>query len=889
MLKIFHSEIKELVNLLGELLKQEKDRGFSDRLYDPLSNLLRSLYGGSKILKLEGYSRLLKSMEEYFEKLHTHTIGWNEAGAAIIAKIYSMFLGVVSNESKIPELDSACYAMTEQMASKSLHGTFKAADQSLLLDDSILALFRTDLEMQLSSINNGLINLENLEDKSEQLEELMRAAHSIKGAARVVKFEPIVRLAHAIEELFVSVQEHQITLLPEHVDIIFKATDLLTELLKIPTNEYMTWLQSQEAPIQNIIEALAKPDAREIPKSTEKNLSLKQIEEEQHVVESIPGPVEVKKKREPVGRHEEKNLERVLRVTAKRLNRLMGLAGESLVESRHLEPFSNAFLKIKKDLYELSEVLDSFSDLVEEENNKEILKEFLLKIQRGIYDVTQSFSGALSEWDLFALRSSSIADRLYHEVIETRMRPFADGIEDFPRMVRDLSRELGKQIRLEVLGKSTPVDREILEKIKAPLNHLIRNAIDHGIRSPSERIKMGKNPEGVIRLEASLQGGSLSIVVSDDGEGVDISKLQSKILEKKLLTEDMIGSFSEEELLEFLFLPGFSTASKVTEISGRGVGLNVVKTMIQEISGNLKIKTTEGKGVSFSLALPLTLAVIRVLLVQIAEEVYAFPLGRIESVAVTPAHEVKMLENIQYIKFQGNNIGLVSAYKVFNLNYIGNTSTELSIIILNDYSQKYGIVVDRFLGERELVVHDLDPRLGKIPNISSGAILEDGAPVLIVEVEELIHSIGRILSTDGEASNKIADILPGREMENNKRILVIDDSITIREIESRLLRSQGYDVHCAVDGLEGWNLLFTKNFDLIITDLDMPRLSGIELIKMVRSNDKFKNIPIVIVSYKEKKEFQESGIEAGANCVLMKSRLQDGSFIKTVNQLTGAV
>lgn len=263
-------------------------------------------------------------------------------------------------------------------------------------------------------------------------------------------------------------------------------------------------------------------------------------------------------------------------------------------------------------------------------------------------------SERLNELELFARRSANLSDRLYREVIASNMRPFADGVQAFPRMVRDLGRQLGKQVKFEVLGKSTQVDRDILDKLEAPLTHILRNAIDHGIEVPEERLAVGKLAEGTVFLEAAHRGGMLSITVSDDGRGVELEGLRQKVVNKGLVSADMATQLTESELMEFLFLPGFSTAGKVTEVSGRGVGLDIVQSMVQEVGGILRATSNPGKGMSFHLQLPLTLSVIRTLLVEVSGEPYAFPLTRIDRILMVKGSDIAIAQNRQYFPLTVN-------------------------------------------------------------------------------------------------------------------------------------------------------------------------------------------------------------------------------------------
>jgi two-component system sensor histidine kinase and response regulator WspE len=563
----------------------------------------------------------------------------------------------------------------------------------------------------------------------------------------------------------------------------------------------------------------------------------------------------------------------------------MGLAGESLVESRWLYPFVEALIRLKKHQNALTESFDQLRDSLREEKLNQLTQHCLTDLQNQLNEGRHQLNERLGELDDFIRRHASLSDRLYQEVINSRMRPFADGVEAFPRMIRDLARQLGKRVKLEIEGKSTPVDRDILEKLESPLSHLLRNAVDHGIELPAERQAAGKSPEGVIKLEARHRGGMLAITVSDDGRGINIEQLRRKIVEKNLISAEMASRLTDSEVVDFLFLPGFSTSHQVTEISGRGVGLDIVQSAVQEVGGVVRTVFTPGKGMVFHLQLPLTLSVIRALLVEISGEAYAFPLARIDQVFLLNRERIDAIENRQFFHYEGQNIGLVPAWQVLELSEPLLKLTQIPVIILKDRLNSYGLVVDRLIGEKELVVQELDSRLGKVADVIAGALMEDGAPVLIIDVEDIVRSIDNLLS--GGRLMRVAYTKDMEVVQPRKRVLVVDDSITVREVECRLLQNQGYEVETAVNGIEGWNAVRIGHYDLVVTDVDMPRMNGIELVRAIKGDERLRNLPVMIVSYKEGEEDRLLGLEAGADYYLTKSSFHDATLLNAVYDLIG--
>jgi two-component system, chemotaxis family, sensor histidine kinase and response regulator WspE len=577
--------------------------------------------------------------------------------------------------------------------------------------------------------------------------------------------------------------------------------------------------------------------------------------------------------------------QRFLRVTPENLNRLLALTGESLVESRRLVPFSKSLLRLKREHNELAQILDRIRESLGREKLNEQAEAQVAQARVQLVRCREDLSKRLLELEEFHRRSANLSHRLYDEALACRMRPFADGIQGFPRMVRDLARDLGKQARLEIQGPGTYVDRDILEKLEAPLTHLLRNAIDHAIELPEVRRAAGKPVEGTIRLEAQHSAGNLLIAVSDDGRGIDLVDLRKTIVQKKLTAPEAAEQMSESEVLEFLLLPGFTTKQTVTEISGRGVGLDAVQAIVREVRGGIRIWTDLGSGTTFQMRLPLTLSIVRALLVEIGNEPYAFPLVHINRALKVARKDIAVVAGRQHFRFEDQQIGLIAADKIFGGAPGNHSSEQVSVVVIGNKANRYGVVTEKFLGERELVIKPLDPRLGKIKDISSGAILDDGSPVLIVDVEDLIRSVEKSIE-----AGTLGGVQSGTNEEmvkRPKRVLVVDDSLTVRELEKKLLQSRGYEVEIAVDGMDAWNAARSGHFDLAITDVDMPRMDGIEFVRLIKKDSNLKSLPVMIVSYKDRAEDRRRGLEAGADYYLAKASFHDEALLQAVINLIG--
>ena len=745
----------------------------------------------------------------------------------------------------------------------------------------MLELFRLEADTQTAVLSAGVLAIEELKHSPAAIESMMRAAHSLKGAARIIGLEPAVRVAHAMEEVFVGAGKGLLTVQPEHADVLLAGSDFLASIACAddalvpdgPWAERADRLVTQLAAIRSgrTVEA---PPVRSTPSPVTPH------------VPAAPTPAPAPPSPPPQALD---HADRVVRVAADSLSRLVGLAGESLVEARQLPALVAGLQSLRSMQGKLCNTVAAIEDwhrgasLQDPVTPMALLN--ILREQAG--SVLAGLSQRCEEFASLARRNEDLSGRLHHEVISSRMRPLAEGIRGFPRLVRDVARSLGKQVRLEVRGEQTGVDRDILDKLESPLSHLIRNALDHGIESPDRRVAAGKPPIGTILLEARHRAGALTITITDDGDGIDIEQLRAKTVASGLVAGPLADQLSEQELLEFLFLPGFSTKDVVTEISGRGVGLDVVHRMVKAVGGSVRVATRTGRQTVFTLQVPITMSVIRALLVDIGGEPYAFPLTRIDQIVRCQHADIRSVEGRQYVDHDGVSIGLVLAPQILGLEPSAPppSADALSMVVISDHGHQFGVIVDAFLGERDLEVRPLDPRLGTVPDINSASLLENGDPVLIIDVEDLVRSIDALLT--GRRLKRVESALSPEQPRRRKRILVVDDSITVRELERQLLLSHGFAVEVAVDGMDGWNALREGQYDLVVSDVDMPRLDGIGFVSLIKADPERKDIPVVIVSYKDREEDRLRGLEAGANRYLTKASFHDETFLQTIVDLIG--
>jgi two-component system sensor histidine kinase and response regulator WspE len=747
---------------------------------------------------------------------------------------------------------------------------------------SMLELFRQEAQTQVQILSDGLLVLEHAPRDTGWLEACMRAAHSIKGAARIIGLEAAVDVAHALEDCFVAAREQRLTLDGQQIDALLRGADLLLRIAEPPGADPACAEQAGRSEVEAFLSLLQA--SLQQPPGGPQTMVLPPL---QPPPASTPAPAQGRSPDRPDAEAQRlpAQAERTLRVGADHLNRLLFLSGESLVESRRLQAFAGSLLRIRRTQLGAGRSLDRLHEHLAVSKLDEPARAALEEARRQLADCQRMLADQLAGLETFDRRFANLSQRLFDEALACRMRPFADGTAAYARMVRDLGRSLGKEVRLEIVGDNTEIDRDILEQLEAPLGHMLRNAVDHGIETPQARRAAGKPEQGRIILQARHSAGMLQITVADDGAGVDLARLADTIVRRKLAAPDTVARMSEPELLEFLLLPNFTTRSSVTEISGRGVGLDVVADMVRQVRGTIRILTEAGRGTRLQLQLPLTRSVMRSLLVAIGGQPYAFPLAYVNRTLELRREQIDMSEGHQHFAFGEHRLGLVMANQVLQCGTPMPAGDTVPVVVIGERDKAYGLAVDRFLGEGMLVVQPLDPRLGKIKDIAAGALLEDGSPVLIVDVDDMLRSVENLVRAGRlERVSQAGQTVVARR---GKRILVVDDSLTVRELERKLLGNRGYEVEVAVDGMDGWNTLRSASYDLLLTDIDMPRMDGIELVTLVRRDPRLKSLPVMIVSYKDREEDRQRGLEAGADHYFAKGSFDDAGLLQAVRDLIG--
>jgi len=716
----------------------------------------------------------------------------------------------------------------------------------------LMALFRQEVENQCAQLGQRLLRLEQEPERLELIAAIMRSAHSIKGASRAVRLEPAVSIAHALEDRLLIAQRSGQPVSEALIEFCLRVVDLLRDMARLGATPEIL---ARHRALMAFDEKTALPTVTQAPLAASA---------------AVPTYIAAE------------DSDPVLRIKASLVGRLIALAGSGVVGTHRLRPFAERQQRLRRSISQLGRQLDDLHHRLGAPPSSTPVGADLAELRKHVADTRHQTLSWIDEFAEYSREALDLNERIYQAASMTRLRPFRDLVMGYPRMVRDLARQLGKRARLTIVGENLEVDRDVLDRLDATLTHILRNALDHGIESTAQRREANKPDEGQLRIWATHRAGMLAIDISDDGAGIDLERVRKRLVDSGRVTPQAAAQLTEQALKEHLFSPGFSTRTEVTEVSGRGVGLDVVRESIEGMDGNVRLTTRTGQGTSFHLLVPISRAVTRALAVRIAGEVYAFPSLRIYRVLRANLTDVESRDGMQFLPHSGRNIGLVPLAELLDLGNTRALGELVDIVVIEHQGRLAGFVVDALLGEFDLATRPLDPRLGRVADVAAIAILPDETAVVLLDVDDLMRSA---LSRE-RAGMRALDDKPEQKT-RAKRVLVVDDSISVRELERQLLAGQGFEVEVAVDGVDAWTRLRDESFDLLVTDVDMPRMDGIELTRSIKQDPRLRALPVIIVSYRDRAEDRRRGMEARADSYLTKSDFQDESFIKLVHQLLG--
>jgi two-component system, chemotaxis family, sensor kinase CheA len=792
----------------------------------------------------------------------------------------------------------------------------------MILNDDLLrqlqAIFATEAAEHLQAINTGVLALEQQPDAeaaSRLLAEIFRAAHTLKGAARSVNLESVEALSHRLETLFSRMQSEALQSRPGLFDLVYQVLDAIGTLVQasavgtapaVDVVELCARLELiADQPVTNdtpspSADAHAAPKPRSGSRQQRRTQSVKPAPPAEPVAERQPQPVQ------PVPR----SVDETVRISTTKLDALMAQVGElqvtrigaeqRLVEVRTLgervEAWEASWRKLRPQYRRLRLAYAEHTrpagtnhadrgQTADRPIGRRELGTLLtfLETNEAQLRAMQAQLGELSRaCQADSRRLAQVAGDLQDEVRRARMLPVSTVFDAFPRMVRDLARERGKDIRLVIQGGETEVDRSMIEQIKAPVMHLLRNAVDHGIEPAEARLAAGKPRAGTIRLVATQQAGSIVIEIADDGAGIDLERVRASSVRQGFLTAEAAEAMSDHEALWLIFRSGLSTSPTITDISGRGVGMDVVREQIERLHGMIDVDSQPGQGTRFSLTLPLTVATTLCLLVRMCGQTLALPITNVVRMTRLAQDEIGRAEGRTGIRVDGRPVMLVHLADVLDLEAprsCSDTAARQPAIILGVAEKRVAFLVDSVVGTQEVVIKHLPRPLTHVRSIAGATILGTGEVVMIMNVTDLLRSAGRVV---GRPATTLAGTR--QALRQQATILVADDSITTRTMEKNILEAAGFQVHIAADGLEAWNLVQSQDVDLLVSDVNMPRLDGFELATKVRADKRLKDLPIILVTSLHTEEDRARGIAAGADAYIVKSGFDQEALLATIRR-----
>ncbi|MCI7237459.1 chemotaxis protein CheW [Campylobacter sp.] len=750
-------------------------------------------------------------------------------------------------------------------------------DMQELLEDFLVESFEL-----IEQIDHDLVELESNPDDLELLNRIFRVAHTVKGSSSFLNFDTLTKLTHHMEDVLNKARHGELKITADVMDVVLKSVDMMKGLLvsiRDNGNDSSSGIDiSQICPQLTAISEgqsptsatpAPEPAAADIPPSAipedidpntlsedqinaeiERLLKVRKAEDEARRAAKASGggaapaapataPAAAPDKPDatdkpaaaakPAGdganapaKASANASDQTIRVEVGRLDYLMNLVGELVLSKNRL--------------------LTIYNDVEERYDGEQFLEE--------LNQVVSSLSLVTTDVQL--------------AVMKTRMQPVAKVFNKFPRVVRDIGRDLNKQIDLIISGEETELDKSIVEEIGDPLTHIIRNSCDHGIEDPATRKAAGKPEKGTIELKAYNEGNHIVIEIIDDGKGIDAEAIRIKAVERGLISENEADTMSNKEIYSIIFRPGFSMAAKVTNISGRGVGMDVVKTNVEKLHGVIDIDSEIGKGTTLKLKIPLTLAIIQSLLVGTQEEIYAIPLANVNETVRVSVDNIYTIEGKNVLRLRDEVLSLVRLSDLFGVKQVLESGDQTYVVVISVAETKLGIIVDNLIGQEEIVIKSLGSYLANIDGIAGGTIRGDGRVTLIVDVG-VIMDMAKEVKVDIKSSMSAEATQKAKESPADYKVLVVDDSKMDRTIISKALAPTGITLIEATNGLEALNIIKSSEhaFDAVLIDIEMPKMDGYTLAGEIRKYSKYRNLPLIAVTSRTSKSDRLRGVEVG--------------------------
>ena len=746
---------------------------------------------------------------------------------------------------------------------------------------SFIQTAKAETRERLQALNDGLLRLEGDPACAGLVDEVFRHAHSIKGSAQMVGLDLVGRVAHGLEDVLGAVRSGKLRISPPLLDLAFQGLDAIQHLLEdVPAESLQAHAEALAQRLAKVAVGDLTPDAAAAtaPEEDEPVEVLAVVRSPQPPpAEAAPAepaasapaaevptasPQAALAPSSPAGTSTAADM---MRVPTGRFDHLLALLGELTTLDQQERSLAAGLRGLQAGLRHLHASAADFRGSPPPE----------------WWDALAEAQASATTLSRRARRLSTNRGMLMREVndsgLDLRLLPASTLFERFPRPVRDLARSAGKEVHLVIEGEQTRLDRKVLDALYDPLLHLLRNAIDHGIETPADREAAGKPPAGTVTLRAIPHGREVVLHVQDDGRGVNVERVRQVACDRAFLTPAEAAAVPDEQILQILYRPGFSTAAQVTQVSGRGVGLDVVQSNVRDLKGSVRLQSEPGVGTTFTLSIPLTLATTRVLLLECGGHPYAIPGSLVRAVVDVPADKVRKTQGQPTIVWADRTVPLIALDRALGAP-APPAEERRPAAILETGGRTVGLVVDRLLGQDEVVLKPLDGVLRRSRFVSAGMLLGDGRIGLLLNAEA-------VLAAGAGAGAAPATPAPDQAAVRPRSILLADDTLTTREIERAILEAAGYEVVACNDGQEAWEQMAQRAFDLVVADVEMPRMDGITLTQRITTEPRTAHIPVIIITSLSSQEDRQRGLEAGASAYIVKSAFNQENLLDLVDRL----
>ena len=777
-------------------------------------------------------------------------------------------------------------------------------DMQELLEDFLVESFEL-----IEQIDHDLVELESNPDDLELLNRIFRVAHTVKGSSSFLNFDTLTELTHHMEDVLNKARHGELKITADVMDVVLKSVDMMKGLLvsiRDNGNDSSSGIDISQICLQLTAISECQSSASATPAATPEPAPAPEPAAADIPPSAIPDDIDPNTLSEDQVNAE---IERLLKVRkaedeARRAAKGSGggatpatpaapatapaaapaapVADKPAAAAKPAGDGANAPAKaganasdqtIRVEVGRLDYLMNLVGELVLSKNR-------LLTIYN---DVEERYDGEqfLEELNQVVSSLSLVTTDVQLAVMKTRMQPVAKVFNKFPRVVRDIGRDLNKQIDLIISGEETELDKSIVEEIGDPLTHIIRNSCDHGIEDPATRKAAGKPEKGTIELKAYNEGNHIVIEIIDDGKGIDADAIRIKAVERGIISENEADTMSNKEIYSIIFRPGFSMAAKVTNISGRGVGMDVVKTNVEKLHGVIDIDSEVGKGTTLKLKIPLTLAIIQSLLVGTQEEIYAIPLANVNETVRVPVDNIYTIEGKNVLRLRDEVLSLVRLSDLFGVKQVLESGDQTYVVVISVAETKLGIIVDNLIGQEEIVIKSLGSYLANIDGIAGGTIRGDGRVTLIVDVG-VIMDMAKEVKVDIKSSMSAEATQKAKESPADYKVLVVDDSKMDRTIISKALAPTGITLIEATNGLEALNIIKSSEhaFDAVLIDIEMPKMDGYTLAGEIRKYSKYRNLPLIAVTSRTSKSDRLRGVEVGMTEYITKP--YSGEYLENV-------